>query len=223
MVDIEKNKEEFMELLYKNVLSEINSDEKKFLTYGETTFLDFLENSDFFKAPASGQYHGNYSGGLCEHSLHVYHNLIKLEALFCAKFEDRYTLKTLTLVGLLHDVCKIGMYVESYRNKKKTDESGKDILVNGKLVWYQEPVWTIEDLMPLGHGEKSVIILMHYFNLSPEEIMAIRWHMGGYDALAKDFIGNMTINKACNLYPLITLLHMADLSSIFIESDEYGI
>ena len=35
-------------------------------------FLAWLEKSDFFVAPASTKYHGNYAGGLCEHSLNVY-------------------------------------------------------------------------------------------------------------------------------------------------------
>ena len=29
--------------------------------------LDYLENSDFFYAPASTKYHAAYEGGLCEH------------------------------------------------------------------------------------------------------------------------------------------------------------
>lgn len=34
--------------------------------------LSWLEDTDFYSAPASTRYHGDYEGGLCDHSLHVY-------------------------------------------------------------------------------------------------------------------------------------------------------
>ena len=36
---------------------------------GISDLLKWLEESDFFTAPASRAYHGAYIGGLCEHSL----------------------------------------------------------------------------------------------------------------------------------------------------------
>ena len=39
---------------------------------GMENLLEFLEKSDFYKAPASTRYHGNYEGGLLEHSMKVY-------------------------------------------------------------------------------------------------------------------------------------------------------
>ena len=46
---------------------------------GADALLDYLENkSDFFTAPASARYHGAYAGGLCDHSLNVYHCLVDL-------------------------------------------------------------------------------------------------------------------------------------------------
>ena len=36
---------------------------------GLENLLNFLEKSDFYKAPASTRFHGNYEGGLLEHSL----------------------------------------------------------------------------------------------------------------------------------------------------------
>lgn len=53
--------------------------------------------------------------------------------------------------------------------------------------------------------------------LTDNEIMAIRWHMGGYDDITKSYIGNLTANNAFNLYPIITLLHISDLTSIFLQ------
>jgi hypothetical protein len=40
---------------------------------GIETLINWLETkSDFFIAPSSTIYHGNYDGGLCQHSLNVY-------------------------------------------------------------------------------------------------------------------------------------------------------
>ena len=36
---------------------------------GLEDLITYLENSDFFTAPSSTRFHGNYEGGLCEHSL----------------------------------------------------------------------------------------------------------------------------------------------------------
>ena len=39
---------------------------------GIENLLNFLERSDFYTAPASTRFHGNYEGGLLEHSMKVY-------------------------------------------------------------------------------------------------------------------------------------------------------
>ena len=39
---------------------------------GLEDFIKFLENTDFFTAPASTRFHGDYAGGLVEHSMKVY-------------------------------------------------------------------------------------------------------------------------------------------------------
>ena len=54
-------KEEFIELL------------KSTNREGMEKLIEFLETkTDFFKAPASTRFHGNYEGGLLEHSMKVY-------------------------------------------------------------------------------------------------------------------------------------------------------
>ena len=57
------NKERFIEI-YKQMIHRDGSEK----------LLEFLlsKNSDFFDAPASARFHGNYDGGLVEHSLNVY-------------------------------------------------------------------------------------------------------------------------------------------------------
>lgn len=58
-------KEEFIEIYRENIRRD-----------GADALLDYLEHkSDFFTAPASARFHGAYAGGLCEHSVNVYHCL----------------------------------------------------------------------------------------------------------------------------------------------------
>jgi len=209
---IQLNKEVFQLILMNKIYPECNLSD-----FCAIDILNYLDETDFYIAPASSNYHGNYKGGLCEHSLNVYYNLIAIYNTYNKNTED-YTDKTLTLVSLLHDICKVNIYKESFRNKKKLDKEGKEELnKKGLPIWEKVPYYEIDDSYPLGHGEKSVIILQRYFILTTNEIMAIRWHMGGYDDITKSYIGNITANKAFNNYPLITLLHMADLASIFLK------
>ena len=45
---------------------------------GADAFLEWLEKTDFFKAPASTKFHLSREGGLVEHSIHVYERLREL-------------------------------------------------------------------------------------------------------------------------------------------------
>ena len=210
---IEENKEHFELILMGNLHPECNLSD-----YCAIDILNYLSETDFYIAPASSKYHGNYKGGLCEHSLNVYDNLLLIYKTYKHLFDTEIVSDyTLTLISLLHDICKIGIYKNSFRNVKKLDEKGAEILnKKGLPIWEKTPYYEIDDNYPLGHGEKSVIILQRFYQLTTNEIMSIRWHMGGYDDITKSFVGNMTANKAFNMYPLITLLHMADLASIFL-------
>jgi len=173
-------KEEFIKLL-----QETNRE-------GMDKLIEFLEASDFFKAPASTRYHGNWEGGLLEHSMKVY-EILK------TKTEDSDSVK---IVGLLHDICKTNYYKTDYRNAK----------VNG--VWEQVPYYTVEDNIPFGHGEKSVMMLSEFIKLTPEEKYAIRWHMGFTEP--KELYG--TIGIAYKKYPLALLTFEADLEATYFHN-----
>lgn len=169
--------------------------------------INYLRNTDFYMAPGSAKNHNNYKGGLVEHSLLVYENILGLAGVYPDIFNGSLPVvrESLTLVSLLHDVCKVNFYKETTRNKK----------VNG--VWIQEPFYEIEDSLPLGHGEKSIIIIQRLLPLSTEEMMAIRWHMMGFDSSAQDYGGALALRGAAEKYPLLTLLHMADLAACYLE------
>lgn len=179
---------------------------------GIIELLEYLEESDFYIAPASSKYHGAHKHGLLEHSLLVLENVLNLAHIYDI---ENIPKESLSIISLLHDVCKINFYKEGYRNKKKTDDKGKDILDNkGKYIWYQEPYYNFEDLLPLGHGEKSVIMLQKFIPLTNNEIMGIRWHMMSYDDSTKSYAGNLALTNALTLFPIISLIHCADLLSI---------
>lgn len=67
---------------------------------GAEQLLEWLEEKGFFTAPASTKYHGNYAGGLVEHSNHVFERLSEI-------FPKAGNAESMAIVGLLHDVCKI--------------------------------------------------------------------------------------------------------------------
>lgn len=156
---------------------------------GMEKLIEFLEESDFFEAPASTRYHGSKKGGLLEHSMKVY-EILK------TKTEDNDSVK---IVALLHDICKVNFYKTEYRNAK----------ING--AWEQVPYYTVDDTIPYGHGEKSVMMISEFIKLTPEEKYAIRWHMGFTEP--KELYG--TISIAYKKYPLALLTHEADLEATY--------
>lgn len=178
-------KEKFLTLCRENIHRE-----------GIDKLLAWLEKSDFFTAPASTRYHGAHEGGLVEHSLNVYEQLIR-----CNMFDfDRFD--TPTIVALFHDVCKTNFYKQDARNVKE----------NG--VWVQKPYYTVDDKFPYGHGEKSVFMIERFMRLTNEEAFAIRFHMGEYS--------DPNTGKAFEKYPLALLLHQADERATFLMEARDG-
>ena len=167
---------------------------------GISELLKWLETSDFFTAPASTKYHGSYEGGLCEHSL----NVAKTLRLLCGNSDmQNVPLETIYIIALFHDLCKVNFYKKSKRNVK-TDAG-----------WVEKDYWEVEEKFPCGeHADKSIILLQQYIKLLPEEIMAIRAHMGGFDTSVKG--GSFMIGKIFEKSNLAVLLHCADLMATYI-------
>lgn len=109
MINIEKNKERFVNIVTENITRDN--------TTGLIAWLDL--HSDFFEAPASSRHHLAVPGGLCEHSLNVYRRLCWL--LDEEYDESPYTEETIAIVALFHDLCKANMYKPSCRNQKTYD------------------------------------------------------------------------------------------------------
>lgn len=166
---------------------------------GMEELIKFMEEkTDFFIAPASTRFHGSHEGGLLEHSMKVYEILdykIKNNVIDLYAPED-----TIIIVSLLHDICKANFYKVDYRNAK-----------NARGEWEKVPYYTVEDTIPYGHGEKSVMMLTEYIKLTPEEKYCIRWHMG----FSEPKESYTTLGLAYKKYPLALLVNEADLEASY--------
>lgn len=184
---------------------------------GMDKLLNFIGKSDFYTAPASSRYHNCHEGGLLEHSLNVYDCLLKKND-NPTWFEYFGTLdkRSLIISSLLHDTCKTYTYITEYKNKKVYSESGKKSDDNGRFDWVSVPGYTVDDKVPYGHGEKSVMMIEEFIKLLPVERYAIRWHMGFTEP--KEVWG--TLSAAIRKYPLILALHEADLEATYLLEKE---
>lgn len=181
--------------------------------HGHDRLLAYLEHeTDFFEAPASAVYHGAAAGGLVEHSLNVYNRLraIAIRDILEGGVGNPWPEceETVAIIALLHDVCKVGCYIAEIKQRRGVD-SGK---------WEDYQRYTFRDPLPLGHGEKSVFLIQQHMSLTPEEAMAIRWHMGGCDAAVKD--GFRTMREAMNLSPWVCRLQEADMRATYSDERE---
>lgn len=167
---------------------------------GMPELIEWLETTDFYTAPASSQFHGAYEGGLLVHSLSVYKYLRNFTKSLSADPES------LKIMGLLHDVCKVGFFTKQVRNVK----------VPGERRWEEEESYAIDDQLPMGHGEKSVYMIMKFIPLTDEEALAIRWHMGGFDDAARAYIGGKAQSSAYRAYPAAAALNIADMYVTYI-------
>ena len=183
MTDTVYNKERFITLL------------KTTNRAGVDKIIAWLESTDFFEAPASTQYHENYTGGLCEHSLKVYDTFKKLHKAFNLDIN----INSIIIMSLLHDVCKANVYFKEKKNVK----IGQN--------WTQVDYWKFDDTNPIGHGHKSVIEIQKTgFVLTDLEINSIIAHMNGYD--------KSDLFNASNVYnknELTMWLHVADFIATY--------
>ena len=168
---------------------------------GMEDFIKWLDTTDFKYAPASTQYHSSFRGGLLKHSLNVFYAMYDFGnwLQFMEVPQD-----TIIITALLHDICKIDSYIESKRNVK--DETGQ---------WISVPYFQYDEVLPWGHGEKSVILIMqHGVQLNNIEISMIRNHMG--------FTSNddeRRVSKLFRICPQSVILHCADLeATMMLES-----
>lgn len=195
-IRMEDNRQRFLALL-----TECAADRR-----GVGQFMDWLASTDFYTAPASTRFHLSEPGGLCLHSLHVHDRMVQIAGLL--PDPSPKALLSARLVALLHDVCKANFYAVEMRNRKNPD-TGR---------WEQYPFYIVDDKYPFGHGEKSVFLVDRFLRLTPDEALAIRWHMGGFDDASRG--GSYAAGTAFDACPMALLLHMADMLASHIDEVE---
>ena len=176
---------------------------------GLPDLLLWLEKTDFWTAPASTRFHGCYPGGLLEHSLNVYDQLIKLIGMYYEEEEvTPELLESAAVVALFHDLCKVNFY-EPFMKNVKNDDTGR---------WEQVQSYKINEKVPLGHSQKSVIILQQFMKLKLDEIYAVHAHMGFADSSFRG--GDSYVGTIFEKSKLALLTHMADMvASKLYESE----
>lgn len=224
--DMNTDKVEYIERFKKYILPRTGA------RGGNRLLAYLLTKTDFFTAPASKRNHMATVGGLCRHSLNVDDALCEI-MLTPGSLWNQYaidhniTRETIAVVALLHDICKVNFYVDGFKNQKTYDpdkvaaadkwKRKKD--GQGEFIWETVPSYDIDDKFPIGHGEKSLFMISQYIDLSRDEIMAIRWHMGF--TIPQPEWG--TLNDAMDCSPFIIATHMADLTATHLmEVEENG-
>lgn len=200
---IENNKKQFLDLISKINIPGADIE----------GLINFLTDSDFFNAPASTQYHCNYEGGLCEHSLHVYNELYRLANIYAP---NKYEYNTILVVGLLHDLAKVNFYEKYIMNKKIYSDKGTKHDNQGNFDWFAEEAFKVKEPKDrfLGgeHGFNSMMLVGKFIPLTYEENLALLHHHCGLGESKQLF----DLSSILNRYSLIPLIHMADFCSTFL-------
>ena len=192
----------------------INIFESLLMSTGRTGIdkvIEYLRKTDFYDAPASAKYHSNYETGLLDHSLMVYsiaEAFFEKMKLIDPELAITIPEESIIISALLHDVCKVCFYKKTVKWKK--DEHND---------WIQYDGYVIEDSFPIGHGEKSVIMLLKIgLDLNPCEMLSIRYHMGFFGESNVEFKNAM--KSSIKMCPLVVLLQQADCSATMLFENE---
>jgi hypothetical protein len=152
--------------------------------------IDLLKKVEF-RSPASTRFHGATEGGLYRHSASVMRFLVQL-----TKDNGLHWQRKISpyIVGMFHDLCKI----DQYRCERQENT----------ILWEYNP-----DTLFKGHGEKSVMLLSQFFQLTEEEIACIRYHMGAFTP-EKEW---NDYTRAVKMWPNVLWTHHADMLASHVE------
>jgi hypothetical protein len=155
---------------------------------GVKDYIQYIETSDFFSAPASTKYHRDYPGGLAEHCL----NLLEPLKLSNSRLNKKEQLPedSLIIIALCHDVCKEGLYIGDYGNYRTLP----DHPANNK------------------HSILSIERIKKYIRLTRNERDIILYHMGlfscyeyGMEYTPEDLM------RAIKRHPLVQIFAAIDM------------
>lgn len=203
----------------KNIIQDLLSVKRE----GMKELVDYLEREGYFEVPASSKYHSNFwgasedgeCGGLAYHSYLVMELLKEKNE----KYELELSDESIYIMAYLHDLAKLGLYGTKV-SEEEFDKYGyklkKDPITNK---WVSDKVILTNNENPIlhfGHGELSCIRIMQFLKkITVEELLAIRWHSGAYEAKEhyRDF------QQAVKKYKSIMALHICDLEASQLMED----
>lgn len=131
-------------------------------------FVKMLETeTSWLRSPASTRFHLNEEGGLLKHSVGVAESLLKFRDFLAPKISD----ETCVIVGLFHDVGKVGM-----PGKPLYIKNDNEWQVKNRNIKYK----TNPELVRMSLAARSLYLVSKYIPLSDAEVQAILYHDGQY-------------------------------------------
>ncbi len=165
------------------------------------TLITYLEQLGYFETPASHKYHLPFPGGLLIHHVNVTLVLLHMKPVLYPSITD----ESCVIVGLTHDVGKLGTSGRPYYALKPSDE--------GMYAKKEDP--KPDSPVYMGVAIRSLAIVSSKVDLSTWESQAIVYHDGQY----------IEDNRPAKLKetPLTLLLHHADMWAAFQVEQKYPI
>ena len=162
-------------------------------------FIKFLENeTTWLTTPASTRFHLAQERGLLNHSVGVAETLLRFREFLAPRISE----ESCVIVGLFHDVGKLGMPGKPYYLP-----NDNEWMVKNRGICYK----TNSDVVTMGLAVRSLYLISQYISLSETEAQAIAYHDGQY----------IDDNKvvAHKEEPLTLLLHWADYWTVHIYEE----
>lgn len=166
-------------------------------------FIRFLEEeTSWLESPASTRFHLAEKSGLLRHSVGVAETMLRLREVLAPGISE----ESCVIVGLLHDVGKVGMPGKPLYLPNANEWEKKNL---GKNYRYNDEVVT------MGLAVRSLYIVAKYLPLSDAEAQAICYHDGQY------VDDNHVV--AQNEEPLTVLAHFADYWTARVYEGELAV
>lgn len=173
--------------------------------------LELLEETSFFRDPASARYHNAIYGGLFLHSFNIIESALAMKKSVMNKTSLDISNESIVIASLLHDACKIGKYKITEKRIQNPDYANDKTRGYG---WETKKSYQYStDKNVYGHGFNSLMRSLEMLKnetggldfLTPEEKEAIAYHMGADEGAGKDY------HEVYKSNGLAYIIHIADL------------